>query len=57
VPLDPKAPADLLVVSSVFIDSPLMRQLRTAGLVVVESKAFLQAQRGSAVEGKRWAGL
>ncbi len=55
VPLDPEAPADLLVVSSVFIDSPVMRQLRTAGLVVVESKAFLQAQRGSAVEGKRWA--
>ena len=35
LPLDPEAPADLLL--------------------VVESKAFLQAQRGSAVEGKRWA--
>ena len=27
----PEAPADVMVVSSVFIDSPLMRRLRAAG--------------------------
>ena len=54
VPLDPPALADLVVVSSVFIDSPLMRRLRTAGTAVVESKAFLEAQRGRVLPGKRW---
>jgi hypothetical protein len=54
VPLDPDALAELVVVSSVFIDSPLMRRLRNAGTAVVESKAFLEAQRGRALPGKRW---
>jgi DNA polymerase III epsilon subunit-like protein len=57
VPLDPDAPADLLVVSSVFIDSPLMRRLRTAGLAVVESKAFLQAEGGQLLPARRWGPL
>jgi DNA polymerase-3 subunit epsilon len=52
--LDPYALAELVVVSSVFIDSPLMRRLRNAGTAVVESKAFLEAQRGRALPGKRW---
>ena len=52
--LDPDAPPDLVVVSSVFIDSPLMRRLRSAGIAVVDSKAFLEAQRGRALPGKRW---
>jgi DNA polymerase-3 subunit epsilon len=53
-PLDPDAPPKLVVVSSVFIDSPLMRRLRTACTAVVESKAFLEAQRGRSLPGKRW---
>jgi hypothetical protein len=54
MPLDPDAPPKLVVVSSVFIDSPLMRCLRAAGIAVVESKAFLEAQRGRVLPGKRW---
>jgi DNA polymerase-3 subunit epsilon len=55
-PLDPDAPPKLVVVSSVFIDSPLMRRLRNAGTAVVESKVFLEAQRGRVLPGKRWGG-
>jgi DNA polymerase III epsilon subunit-like protein len=54
VPLDPDALAELVVVSSEFIDSPLMRRLRNAGTAVVESKAFMEAQRGRVLPGKRW---
>ena len=54
VPLEPAAQAELVIVSSVFIDSPLMRRLRSAGIAVVESKAFLEAQRGRVLPGKRW---
>jgi DNA polymerase-3 subunit epsilon len=54
VPLEPAALPDLVVVSSVFIDSHLMRRLRNAGIAVVESKAFLEAQRGRVLPGKRW---
>jgi DNA polymerase-3 subunit epsilon len=54
MPLDPDAPPNLVVVSSVFIDSLLMRRLRNAGTAVVESKAFLEAQRGRVLPGKRW---
>ena len=50
----PEAPADLLVVSSVFIDSPLMRGLRAAGQPVVVSKVFQEAQPGAIVAAKRW---
>jgi DNA polymerase-3 subunit epsilon len=57
MPLDPDAPPKLVVVSSVFIDSPLMRRLRNAGTAVVESKAFLEAQRGRVLPGKRWGSL
>jgi len=57
VPLEPAALAELVVVSSVFIDSPLMRRLRTAGIAVVESKAFLEAQRGQVLPGTRWGEL
>jgi hypothetical protein len=53
-PHDPDAPPKLVVVSSVFIDSPLMRRLRNAGTAVVESKVFLEAQRGRVLPGKRW---
>jgi hypothetical protein len=31
--------ADLAILSSLFIDSPLMRRLRTFGIALVESKA------------------
>ncbi len=54
VPLEPAALAELVIVSSEFIDSPLMRRLRSAGTAVVESKVFLEAQRGRALPGKRW---
>ena len=40
IPFEPDTPADVLVVSSLFIDSPLMRRLRAAGLPVVTSKVF-----------------
>jgi len=53
-PLDPDAPPKLVVVSSVFIDSPLMRRLRNAGTAVVESKVFLEARSGAVLAAKRW---
>ena len=39
VPLDPAALADLVVVNSVYIDSPLRRRLRTAGIAVLGEPA------------------
>jgi len=54
IPLDPDAPADLLVVSNLFIDSPVMRRLRAAGLPVVASKVFLEARPGAVVVARRW---
>jgi hypothetical protein len=54
IAFEPEAPADLLVVSSVFIDSPLMRRLRAAGQRVVDSKLFQEAQPGATVAAKRW---
>jgi DNA polymerase III epsilon subunit-like protein len=55
VTFEPEAPADVLVVSSLFIDSPLMRRLRAAGQPVVVSKVFQEAQPGATVAAKRWA--
>ncbi|MFZ0406614.1 MAG: hypothetical protein WAM11_00670 [Cyanobium sp.] len=49
IPLDPGAPADLLVVSSLFIDSPVLRRLRAAGLAVVASKAEREREPALAV--------
>jgi hypothetical protein len=46
--------ADVLVVSSLFIDSPVMRRLRAAGLPVVASKVFLEARSGAVLAAKRW---
>jgi DNA polymerase III epsilon subunit-like protein len=40
IAFEPAAPADVLVISSLFIDSPMMRRLRVAGLPVVASKVF-----------------
>lgn len=54
IAFEPDVPADLLVVSSLFIDSPLMRRLRAAGQPVVVSKAFQEVQSGAAVAAKRW---
>ncbi len=54
IAFEPEAPADLLVVSSVFIDSPLMRGLRAAGQPVVVSKVFQEARSGATVAAKRW---
>jgi hypothetical protein len=54
IAFQPDAPADLLVVSSLFIDSPLMRGLRAAAHPVVVSKAFQEAQPGARVAAKRW---
>jgi len=54
VAYQPEAPADVVVVSSVFIDSPLMRRLRAAGQPVVISKAFQEARSGATVAAKRW---
>jgi DNA polymerase III epsilon subunit-like protein len=54
VTFEPEVPADVLVVSSLFIDSPLMRRLRVAGQPVVVSKAFQEAQPGARVAAKRW---
>jgi len=54
IPFDPDIPADVLVVSSLFIDSPLMRRLRTAGHPLVTSKVFQEAQAGEAVAARRW---
>ncbi len=54
IAFEPEAPADLLVVSSLFIDSPLMRRLRRAGQPVVVSKAFQEARSGAIVAAKRW---
>ena len=53
-PFDPERPADVMVVSSPFIDSPLMRRLRAAGHPVVVSKAFQEARSGATVAAKRW---
>jgi DNA polymerase III epsilon subunit-like protein len=54
ISFEPEAPADLLVVSSLFIDSPLMRRLRAAGQPVVVSKAFQEARPGATLAAKRW---
>ena len=54
IAFQPEAPADVLVVSSLFIDSPLMRRLRAAGQPVVVSKVFQEAPAGAAVAAKRW---
>ena len=54
ITFEPEAPADVLVVSSLFIDSPLMRRLRVAGEPVVVSKVFQEAQPGVSVAAKRW---
>ncbi len=54
IAFQPEAPADVLVVSSLFIDSPLMRRLRSAGQPVVVSKVFQDARAGAAVAAKRW---
>ena len=54
IAFDPEAPADLLVVSSLFIDSPLMRRLRSAGQPLVLSKLFQQACCGAEVAARRW---
>jgi DNA polymerase III epsilon subunit-like protein len=54
IAFQPEAPADVLVVSSLFIDSPLMRRLREAGQPVVVSKVFQEARAGAAVAAKRW---
>jgi hypothetical protein len=44
----------LVVVFSLFIDSPVMRRLWAAGLSVVASKVFHEARSGAAVVAKRW---
>jgi DNA polymerase III epsilon subunit-like protein len=54
IAFETEAPADVLVVSSVFIDSPLMRRLRAAAHPVVVSKAFQEARPGATVAAKRW---
>jgi DNA polymerase III epsilon subunit-like protein len=51
---EPDVPADVLVVSSLFIDSPVMRRLRAAGLPVVVSKVFQEARSGAVLAGKCW---
>lgn len=40
--------------SGMFIDSPLMRRLCSAGNPVVVSKAFQEARLGATVAAKRW---
>ena len=54
IAFQPDAPADVLVVSSLFIYSPLMRRLRAAGLPVLASKAFQEARVVATVAAKRW---
>ena len=54
IAFEPDAPADVLVVSSLFIDNPVMRRLRTAGHTVVASKVFLEARSGDEVAARRW---
>ena len=54
IPFAPEVPADVLVISSLFIDSPVMRRLRNAGLPVVASKVFQEARSGAAVAAKCW---
>ena len=54
IPFNPEQPADVMVVSSVFIDSPVMRLLRMAGHPVITSKVFQEARSGAAVAAKRW---
>ena len=54
IAFEPEAPADVLVVSSLFIDSPLMRRIRAAGQPVVVSKAFQEGRPGAVVAAKRW---
>ncbi len=54
IAFEPDVPADLLVVSSLFIDSPVMRRLRAAGLPVVASKVFQEARSGALLAAKRW---
>ncbi|MCP9861296.1 PolC-type DNA polymerase III [Cyanobium sp. Cruz-8H5] len=54
IPFQPDVPADVLVVSSLFIDSPVMRRLRNAGHPVVASKVFQEARAGATVAANRW---
>jgi DNA polymerase-3 subunit epsilon len=54
IAFEPDTPADVLVVSSLFIDSPVMRWLRAAGLPVVASKVFLETRPGAVVAAKCW---
>jgi len=54
IAFEPVAPADVLVVSSLFIDSPVMRRLRAAGLPVVASKVFQEARSGAVLVAKCW---
>ncbi len=54
IPLDPDTPAKLMVVSSLSIDSPVMRRLRAAGLPVVASKVFQEAPSGAVLAARRW---
>jgi hypothetical protein len=54
IAFEPDAPADVLVVSSLFIDNPVMRRLRTACHPVVASKVFLEARSGDEVAARRW---
>jgi len=44
----------LVVVVILFIDSPVMRRLRAAGLTVVASKVFHEARSGAVGVAKRW---
>ncbi|MDM7952530.1 MAG: 3'-5' exonuclease [Cyanobium sp. CZS 25K] len=57
IPFEPDGPADVMVVTSLFIDSPLMRRLRSAGLPVVASKVFQEARSGAVVAAKCWGVL
>ncbi len=54
IPFDPERPADVMVVSSPFIDSPLMRLLRAAGHPAVVSKVFQEGRSGDEVAARRW---
>jgi hypothetical protein len=54
IAFEPDAPVDVLVVSSLYIDNPVMRRLRTAGHPVVASKVFLEARSGDEVAARRW---
>ena len=54
IPFEPYAPAGVMVVSSLFIDSPVMRRLRNAGHPVVASEVFQDARVVATVAATRW---